>query len=376
MRTAIRTLLILALGAVLPAPASAQALSPEVGARQIAVRVAPGVHVLHQAEVFQPAPIGNVTVIEQTDGLVLVDTGGSRGEGERVVALVRGISLKPVKAVIITHWHNDHPLGLSAVLAAWPGAEVISTARAAQDIRAGLLGDFPTSPDPAWDAVRTARMLEFAQDYSARAEQPDLTDEERRGWLGLATVARMRAADVPGTYIVAPSVTFSDRLLIGDPDTPVEIIQLGRANTDGDAVVWLPRQRLLVAGDIVVSPIPFAFNVYPAEWMAVIEQLKAYDFDVLVPGHGLPMRDRSYLDQLLEAMTEVRTQVAALVAAGRTPEEVAAEVGAEAQRTRFAGDNAWRRSFFDRYWLTPFVSSADREARGEPLGTPAAEPVS
>lgn len=374
MPIVLRTLLILALVAVLPGLASAQTLSPEAGARQIAVRVAPSVHVLHQAKVFQPAPIGNVTVIEQTDGLVLVDTGGSRGEGERVVALVRGISPKPVKAVVITHWHNDHPLGLSAILAAWPDAEVISTAGAARDIRAGLLGDFPTSPDPAWDAARVARMLKFSDDYTARSEQPDLTDEERRGWLGLAAVARMRAADFPGTYLVAPSGTFTDRLLFDDPETPVEITQLGRANTDGDAVVWLPRQRVLIAGDIVVSPIPFAFNVYPAEWMAVVEQLKAYDFAVLVPGHGLPMGDRAYLDQLLGAMTDVRAQVAALVAAGRTPEEVAAEVDAEAQRARFAGDSVWLRRFFDLYWLTPFVSSADREARGEPLGPPAAEP--
>lgn len=370
MPIAIRTLLILALVALLPLPASAEPLLPEAGARQVAVRVAPGVHVLHQAEVFQPAPIGNVTVIEQTDGLVLVDTGGSRGEGERVVALVRGISLKPVKAVVITHWHNDHPLGLSAILATWPDADVISTFRAAQDIRTGLLGDLPTSPDPAWDAARTARMLELADEYTAQADDPGLTDEERRGWLGVAAVARMRAADFPGTYIVAPSVTFTDRLLIDDPASPVEIIQPGRANTDGDAVVWLPRQRVLVAGDIVVSPIPFAFNVYPAEWMAVIDELKDYDFEVLVPGHGLPMRDRAYLDRLLGAMTEVRARVAALVAAGRTPEEVAAEADFEAQRALFAGDSNWRRRWFDRYWLTPFLSSADREARGERLGTP------
>ena len=370
MPIAIRTLLILALVALLPLPASAEPLLPEAGARQVAVRVAPGVHVLHQAEVFQPAPIGNVTVIEQTDGLVLVDTGGSRGEGERVVALVRGISLKPVKAVVITHWHNDHPLGLSAILATWPDADVISTFRAAQDIRTGLLGDLPTSPDPAWDAARTARMLELADEYTAQADDPGLTDEERRGWLGVAAVARMRAADFPGTYIVAPSVTFTDRLLIDDPASPVEIIQPGRANTDGAAVVWLPRQRVLVAGDIVVSPIPFAFNVYPAEWMAVIDELKDYDFEVLVPGHGLPMRDRAYLDRLLGAMTEVRARVAALVAAGRTPEEVAAEADFEAQRALFAGDSNWRRRWFDRYWLTPFLSSADREARGERLGTP------
>ena len=54
-------------------------------------------------------PIGNVVVVEQSDGLVLLDSGGSFGSGERVVAMIRGISPKPVKAVVISHWHSDHP---------------------------------------------------------------------------------------------------------------------------------------------------------------------------------------------------------------------------------------------------------------------------
>src|SRR5687768_2830358 len=91
-----------------PAEAPDASVSPEDGFRQVALQVAPRIHLLHQREPFQVSPIGNVTVVEQSDGLVLVDSGASRGSGQRVVELVRRISAKPVKAVVITHWHNDH----------------------------------------------------------------------------------------------------------------------------------------------------------------------------------------------------------------------------------------------------------------------------
>lgn len=99
---------------------------PDDGSVQETLRVAPGVWLLAQPR-FQVQPTGNVTVIEQADGLVLVDAGGSPGAGRRIVAAIRGLSRKPVKAIVITHWHGDHPQGLSELLKAWPEARTIAT---------------------------------------------------------------------------------------------------------------------------------------------------------------------------------------------------------------------------------------------------------
>src|SRR4051812_5064055 len=97
---------------------------PDDGYFQETLTLAPGVWVLAQPR-FQVQPCGNVTVVEQSDGLVLVDAGGSPGAGRRIVERVRALSPKPVKAVIITHWHGDHPQGLSEILKAWPNARTI-----------------------------------------------------------------------------------------------------------------------------------------------------------------------------------------------------------------------------------------------------------
>lgn len=368
--------------AMLAAAGAVQAVEPrspaEVrkGYEQTPARVAPGVHVLHQAEPFQPAPVGNVTVIEQSDGLVLVDSGGDRGSGERIVALVRSISAKPVKAVVLTHWHNDHPLGLSAVKAAWPAASVIATRRTAEHMRAGRLRTIPFAPDPVWDKARVKLMQDAAAEYAAAADKPGITPQERAGWRELSIVAAIGAEDEPGTHVVLPDVVFDDRHLIDDALSPVEVAFVGRANTDGDAVVWVPRRRVLVAGDAVVSPVPYGFNVFPKEWVAVLERLKAYDFAVLVPGHGLPQTDRAYLDRLAWSMEDIRARIAPLAARGLSVEQAKAELDLEAHRAAFAGSDPWRRYFVQQYWLDPFIASAHREAKGEPLGPPPLAPAS
>ena len=64
--------------------------------------------------------ISNVSIIEQSDGIVVIDSGATAADGRRIVAFVRSLTDKPVKAVVITHWHNDHPLGISAIRDAWP----------------------------------------------------------------------------------------------------------------------------------------------------------------------------------------------------------------------------------------------------------------
>ena len=130
---------------------------------------------------------------------------------------------------------------------------------------------------------------------------------------------------------------------------------------------WLPRQCVLIAGDIVVAPFPFGFGSYPADWLRTIERLRAYEFKVLVPGHGPPQRDRAYLDRLTTAMTEVRAKVAPLAAQGLSLDDVRKRLDFTDQARTFVGDDPWLRRWFQDYWIAPFVASAYKEARQEPI---------
>lgn len=337
---------------------------------QISERVTDRVHILRQAAPNFAGVVGNVTIIEQDDSLVLVDTGNNRGTGARVVEAVRRISNKPVSAVIITHWHNDHPLGLPAIAEAWPSVEIIATEATRTRLVEGRT-NAPLQPDAAYNERRN-RLL--TQDYvtlvDTNINDRSLSQEEREGWARARTGLSIRAADEVDTYLVLPNRTFRDSLTLDDSLTPIEISFLGRANTDGDLVVWLPRQRLLIAGDIVVAPVPYMFSIYPAEQVAVLDRIRGYNFAALVPGHGEVQRDKTYVDLLASFIRDVRAQMAPLAQSGLNAEDAAARIDVSAHRTRFAGEDRWLAYWFDAYSVQPLLDSAYREAKGEPLGPP------
>ena len=330
-------------------------------------KVADRVHVLRQPSRLWAAVVGNVTVIEQSDGLVLIDSGGSIADGRRVVELVRAISDKPVKAVALTHWHDDHPLGLAAIRAAWPGVRIVATKATAEATRSVVGTRHDAVPEPAKFTARLNRVMATIDDFQARSRDPALSAEERREYaIELAYIRSRLQRPGFGTALVMPTETFTEAFALPDRDAPVELRFLGRANTDGDAVAWLPQQRVLVTGDIVVAPTPYGFGSFPGDWIEVIGKLKAYDFAALIPGHGAPQADHAYLDKLIATLTDVRTQVGALAAQGLPLESVRTQVDYEAQTRAFVGDSPWGRLWFKRYWLDPITDAAYREAKGEP----------
>ncbi|MGD0144969.1 MAG: hypothetical protein ABSC92_17595, partial [Rhizomicrobium sp.] len=146
-------------------PATASVNLADAGYEQQVVPVQKGVWLLAQPK-FQVQPCGNVTVIEQSDGLVLVDAGGSKGAGQHIVQIIHSLSTKPVKAVIISQWHGDKPQGLSEILKEWPKARTISTAKTQAYLSNPATMNTPGSPD----AAGNARFQTMLQRYEARLQ--------------------------------------------------------------------------------------------------------------------------------------------------------------------------------------------------------------
>jgi glyoxylase-like metal-dependent hydrolase (beta-lactamase superfamily II) len=142
---------------------------------------------------------------------------------------------------------------------------------------------------------------------------------------------------------------------------------LGRANTDGDAVVWLPKQKIVIAGEIVIAPFPYGFESYPVDWIVTLAKLRAMPWHTLIPGHGMPQTDRTQLDRIVSVLKEVRAQVAPLVKQGRTLEQVKAKVDLGAQAKAFVGDDPWLTIWFKAFFVDGIVSSAYKEAKGQPI---------
>ena len=375
MKRAVRRLFAVVLTASFGVAAVANAADPapplpteQDGYFQTIARVVDGVWLIAQPQPFHVQPIGNVVVIEQSDGLVLVDGGGSPGAGRRIVELVRSVSDKPVKAVAITHWHGDHVLGVSSIAQAWPDVEIIASDITDAHLRGRSMKAYPKgAPDAALQAAFDRRldgMEAFLRDALAK---PGLAARERAGFEASQRLLAQYRIDTRDLVLALPTRNFADSLRLDDATHPVELRHPGRGNTDGDLIAWLPRQRVMATGDLVVAPIPFGFNSYPAQWQRTLRAMQAQHPAIWIPGHGAAMHDDDYVTRLVDLIAHARDAVAPLVEQGATKDEAKRRVDLSADRMRFVGDDPWLARWFDRYWTQPFVDAAYREAKGEPI---------
>lgn len=336
--------------------------SAEQRMREVAIKVAPGIYAFHAPLSDGPAPLANEMLVEQKDGLVLIDAGKTRGAGARIVALIRGISAKPVKAVIITHWHPDHVLGLGPIIEAWPHAAIIASVATRNHIRDDdSYRGVPRAPGltATRDSSRAAVLRQYADQSGGSIRDPKLSDEEHRGWADVIGVLDLRIHDERGTYLVLPTVTFTDEYLLEDPVAPVEARFIGPAHTDGDVVAWAPRQRVVAAGDMVVAPIPFGGS-HVLQWPATLRRLEALHPRVIVPGHGPIQPDARYVDRMIEGLNAIRREAERL--AGGPPlsaDDATAQAKLSATKRAFAGQDPWLAYWFDQYFAPNIAVAYD-----------------
>ena len=348
-----------------PAAAPAAAEQPVSGRLMAPEKVAPHVWVMRQPDRLWSAVIGNVAIVEQSDGIVLIDSGGTIADGRDVLAAVGKLSPKPVKAVVLTHWHNDHPLGVPAILERYPQARIIATDTTARLMAdPDVLGTGIGKVDPQRAAARFKLAKERAAADLASSKDATLSAEVRRQYATESAWLVERGRRQLENFTVLPTETFTDRLLIGDPVAPVELLHLGRANTEGDGFVWLPRQKVMATGDAVVLPTPYGFISPIDPWLETLAKLEAYDFAALIPGHGKVQRDRAYLATLRWSLEDIRRQAQALAGSAKTPEEALQRFDRTEHRRRFAANDAWTQRWLDEYWLNGMAETAIKQAMG------------
>jgi glyoxylase-like metal-dependent hydrolase (beta-lactamase superfamily II) len=356
-------LILTVVGVVVFSPAPAQSNLYPYRVEQLA----PKVHLLTQGNDLHVQPRGNVGVIEQRSGVVLVDSGGSPAAAEEIIAFVRSRTSDPVTWIVLTHWHGDHVLGVSRLLKEWPKARVVST-RQTRDMLADPASDrFMPGADAAANEKFHENVAGGIEFLKRSSEDAKLSELVRAGYAQASREFAQFGREMRASRRVAPGFLTPPISLLPDDDVPIEIRFFGRANTAGDAIVWLPRQRVVLTGDVVVKPIPYGFNTYPTEWVAVLKQLLALEFAVLAPGHGSAMRDTQYVERVIHMLTDVRTQVDLLTHTKIDAAGAAERVNQDAARKALIGDDPWLEIWFKNYWHTPIVSSALREARGEEI---------
>jgi quinoprotein relay system zinc metallohydrolase 2 len=250
--------------------------------------VAPGVFV-HQGryEIFTPRNSGdtsNAGFVIGSDGVAVIDTGGSPQVGAQLLAAVRARTKLPIKYVINTHMHPDHVFGNVA-----------------------FEGEAPTFVGHA----KLPRAL------AARAERYLAINKELLG----------KAFD--GTRIVPPTELVKDRLEVDLGDRKLLIEAHPTAHTDNDVTVLDEKTGTMFLGDLLFAKHVPALDGSIRGWLALIKNLEARkDVKVAVPGHGpASMPWPSALAAEQRYLGKIAEDVRAMIKQGKTLAEAAQTAG-------------------------------------------------
>lgn len=223
------------------------------------------------------------------DDYVLVIDGNYPSGASIVLPKIKERTDKPVRFTFDTHHHGDHAYGNQVWADA--GATLVASTGMLDELKkveTGLAGGAPGR----WENSAKTR------------------------------------SDVAASKLKPPSVLFSKELFFDDGAHRVELRWFGIAHTRGDAMAWLPKEKILFTGDACVNgPHNNVNDGDISEWIKTLELLKQLGAEKVCPGHG-PMGGPEIIVDQQRYFIELRAAVKALYDAHKTPEEVKAAVPA------------------------------------------------
>ena len=217
----------------------------------------------------------NTGIIIGDDAVLVADTQATPAMAADVIRRIREVTDKPIKYVVLTHYHAVRVLGASAyqpqqIFASQDTYDLIKERGEAD--KASEIGRFP-------------RLFQ-----NVETVPPGLT------W---------------------PTVTFSGKLTLWLGKLEVQLLQLGRGHTKGDTVVWLPGERTLLSGDLVeYDATPYAGDAYFKDWPQTLDNIAALKPRALVPGRGPALIGEEQVAKGLEMTRNFVSDLYANVKAG------------------------------------------------------------
>ena len=190
----------------------------------------------------------NTGIIIGDDAVMVIDTQATPVMAQDVIRRIREVTDKPIKYVVMSHYHAVRVLGASAYMA--EGGEQIIASRDTYDLVVER-GEF----DKASEIGRFPRLFQNVESVP-----------EGLTW---------------------PTMTFEGKMSIWLGKLEVQLIQLGRGHTKGDTVAWIPSEKILFSGDLVeFDATPYAGDAYFKDWPQTLDNVAALQPEKLVPGRG------------------------------------------------------------------------------------------
>ena len=221
----------------------------------------------------------NLSFIVSNDGVLVVNAGDNYLLARALHEEIKAITSQPVKYVVLENGQGHAAMGS----AYWKeqGATIIANADALAELQSH------------GDAI-LERVLRRSRDKGM------------------------------GTRLVLPDETFEDRKVIEMGTQRIELLRLGPAHSPGDISVWLPQQKVVIAGDIAFHQrmLPVFEHTDTAAWVETWTDFEALGAKIVIPGHGTPTDMATVTRYTRDYLMDVRRQIGALIEAGGSLEDV------------------------------------------------------
>ena len=186
----------------------------------------------------------NSGVIIGDDSVMIVEAQATPRLAEKVIEKVRSVTDKPITHLVLTHYHAVRVLGASA----YGAGQVIMSEKARAMVAERGQED--------WDS----EFQRFPRLFEGHESIPGLT------W---------------------PTTSFNGRMSVYLGNRRVDIMQVGRAHTAGDAVIYVPDANVMFTGDIVeYHSACYCGDGHFHDWPGTLEAIRAFDLDAIAPGRG------------------------------------------------------------------------------------------
>jgi alkyl sulfatase BDS1-like metallo-beta-lactamase superfamily hydrolase len=234
-------------------------------------------------------------------GEMLAADTSSAQMGALAVKAIREVTLEPFAFLVYTHGHGDHAFGTEAFI-----------------------------NDNLSRGYRRPKIWAH-ENVAARFDRYRLT----RGWQAHINSLQFGVRIAPDFMFadktfVLPDLTYRDMQLLELEREPVEL-RHAMGETDDASWVWMPRRRLAMVGDLIVSSLPNTGNPnkvqrYTPEWAAALEQIAARKPRIVLPGHGPAFRGEQVCHELLtetaRALRIIHDEVVARLNRGQWPVDI------------------------------------------------------
>ncbi|MCH8175729.1 MAG: MBL fold metallo-hydrolase [Proteobacteria bacterium] len=266
--------------------------------------------------------MSNAMVLVGEFDTLVVDSHVTPAAARALLDSLQVITDKPVRYLVNSHYHFDHAHGNQAFPA---GIEIIGH----EFTRAKLNGDignvltentFKSFSDPVPATVATLeRQVAAESDPTRKAE---LTERHRVQLEYMNAIAEVQPTP--------PNITLETKMtlfqVVANGSREIQLRHFGRAHTGGDVVIYLPQEKVVFTGDMMLPGLAYMGDGHVDEWPAALEGLKTLDFDIWLPGHGPVMRTRDPIDNFQAYLRDLWDQASALHRRGVSAEEAAQQL--------------------------------------------------